>query len=198
MKKILALLLAAVMLLAISGCTKPADKTPDEDTSKNDSVETVYMPAAADFVKDMQSKYGDDLPAMEELPEDVLDQFYAGLNDLSHEDMTVQEPMISAVGGAAAIIVLYADATQDDIDAATAIFQQRINDQIAGGAFYPSTVEAWENAIIATQGRAVGLFVCPENDMAKTLADEFRSAYDVTSNKLTSTVLVALKTAKPA
>ena len=43
------------------------------------------------------------------------------------------------------------------------IFQARIDYQIENGAFYPMTLEGWENAEIITQGNVVALIVAQDS-----------------------------------
>ena len=56
-------------------------------------------------------------------------------------------------------------ANADDVATVQEIFQTRIDTQIESGAFYPATVEAWQNSSeIVVRDNYVALFVGAEKD----------------------------------
>ena len=53
----------------------------------------------------------------------------------------------------------------EDVEAVKAILQQRVDDQVAGGAWYPATIEVWENSSeIVVIDNYVCLFVGADKD----------------------------------
>lgn len=113
-----------------------------------------------------------DFPALTQLTGEALDSLYAGLSDLKPKQCLVYMPMISAV---AYEIALVEAASADGAQAVRDIFQSRIDYQIQQGAFYPATVEAWQNsAQIAANGRYV-LLICGSNaaDVVKNFQNLF-------------------------
>ena len=65
--------------------------------------------------------------------------------------------MITAVAYEIALVEV---ANSDDVAAVQEIFQTRIDTQVESGAFYPGTVEAWQNqSEIVTRDNYVALFV---------------------------------------
>lgn len=143
MKRLTALLLILCAALALTGCG-----------SKSDDAFTTDLAAFYDGL------VTDDFPMMMELPEDMIEGFYPGLTEIERTQTVLYAPAISAVACEIAMVEV-ADAA--DVDAVKDIFQARIDAQVAGGAWYPETIEQWENnAQIVVRGNCVCLFVVPE------------------------------------
>ena len=70
---------------------------------------------------------------------------------------------ISAVAFEMALVEAESEA---DAQAIKTIFQSRVDSQIKGGAMYPATVEAWENASVIQDGNVVALIVAGEDQTA--------------------------------
>ena len=52
------------------------------------------------------------------------------------------------------------------VETVKTIFQNRINTQAEGGAWYPETIEGWKNnSKIVVEGNYVAMFVIPEGMM---------------------------------
>ena len=71
----------------------------------------------------------------------MLEMYYPGLSTIETNQLHVYIPMMSAV---AYEVVLIEVANEADVDAVKAILQDRIDAQVAGGAWYPETIEQWE------------------------------------------------------
>ena len=53
-------------------------------------------------------------------------------------------------------------ADEADVETVQEIFQARIDSQLSGGAMYPATVEAWQNAQVLVNGNVVALIAAGE------------------------------------
>lgn len=83
----------------------------------------------------------------------MRDMFYPGLSDISCKQSVLSIAAISAVASEVALVEV-ADAK--DVGTVQQIFQNRIDAQVDGGAFYPATVEVWENqSRIVTHGNYI-------------------------------------------
>jgi type IV secretory pathway VirB10-like protein len=118
------------------------------------------------FFQQLTEKF--EMPAMVELDNDALDVYYAGLTDIELKQVSAHMPMMSAVVSEL-VFVECADAS--DAAAVAAIFQQRIDDQVNGGAWYPDSIEGWKEAQIVTVGSYVALISFRE--YTQSIADEF-------------------------
>ena len=114
-----------------------------------------------------------ELPVIGDLM-DLKETFWLnpGLEDYELKQTVLQAAAISAV---AYEIDLVECASESDVEAVKGIFQARIDNQIAGGAFYPATVEAWQNAELIVNGNVVALIVAGE-DQAQAV-ESFNSLF---------------------
>lgn len=88
---------------------------------------------------------------------DMVEMYYAGLTEISTTQLHAFIPMMSAV---AYEVVLVEVADTADVEAVKAILQARIDAQVAGGAWYPETIEQWEQySRIVSNGNYVMLAV---------------------------------------
>ena len=92
----------------------------------------------------------------------MLEQAYPGLSEVETSQCLVYAPMITAVAYELALVEV---TNADDVATVQEIFQARIDAQVESGAFYPATVEAWQNSSeIVTRENYVALFVGAEKD----------------------------------
>jgi hypothetical protein len=154
-KRIVSLILAACAAAGLlAGCG-----------SKNaDAPET----SGGAFTVDLARFYSDimdaaqDGPMMMEVEGETLDSLYPGLSDLELKQCVVYTPAISAVATEFAFVEV---ADSADVEKVQQIFQTRIDAQVDGGAWYPATIESWQNdSEIVTVDNYVCLFVCAEKD----------------------------------
>ncbi len=138
------------------------------DTSAPEVSETPETPSAgavdlAAFYSEIMASGGENSPAMMEVAGEYLDAFYPGLAQITKNQCVVYTPMISAVACEVAMVEC---ANAADADAVKAILQARVDSQVAGGAWYPETIEGWQNnSKIVVKGNYVALFVIPEGLM---------------------------------
>jgi hypothetical protein len=145
MKKVISVLLAGAMALSLTAC------------GSKDSGE-----AEKTFSADLTAFYGtlfqgDDAPMMMAVEDDeTLEYLYPGLTAIEREQTVVYTAAISAVAAEVAMV----EVASADVEAVQTIFQARIDAQVDGGAWYPETMENWENnSQIVTEGNYVCLFV---------------------------------------
>ena len=155
MKKAISILLAAVMALSLTACG---------NSGNSGSGDALTIDLSAFYTEMFNTIFPDpdNAPSMSEITGDYLDQTYPGLSDVETKQCVVYAPMITAVAYEVALVEV---ANADDAAKVQEIFQARIDTQIEGGAFYPATVEAWQNqSEIVTRGSYVALFVGAEKD----------------------------------
>lgn len=143
-----------------------------EQASGGDQAEdTGTKQSFADFFAGLQTSY-EGLGAMMAYEGELLDNYYAGLSDISTKQMLVQETMMSMANCAVALVEVSDSA---DVETVKTILQDRAKTQADGGAWYPASCETWEQAVIVAAGNYVGMFVYP--DSAQAMADAFTAAY---------------------
>ena len=133
--------------------------------------ETSEAPAApagsvdlAAFHMSLMDTYGENFPAVMNLCEmiEMLDGFYPGLSAVETSQMMVYQPMMGAVVCEIALVEVVNSA---DVETVKGILQQRIDDQVAGGAWYPASIEGWEkNSRIVSNGNCVMMIAYSECD----------------------------------
>lgn len=150
-KKLISLALAALMALSLAACGGSAPKEEEKPAFSAD---------LAQFYSTLFQ--GEDAPAMAEVTDDMLESLYPGLTDIELKQRVIYAPMISAVAAEVALVEV---ANAEDVEAVKAILQQRVDDQVAGGAWYPATIEVWENSSeIVVIDNYVCLFVGADKD----------------------------------
>lgn len=142
MKKVLALCVALALALALAACGGETKEAPDL---------TAYY---EDFMASLETA-----PMMMEITDDLMDTYYPGLSDYECKQRVLEGAAISAVAYEFALVEC---ASSDDVEAVQGILQSRIDSQVNGGAMYPATVEAWQNAELITNGNVVALIVAGE------------------------------------
>ena len=157
MRKLISLTLALCLCLGLTACAGAG--------GENGGDQDVFTTDLSAFYDDMFSTIFPDpnnAPSMSEVTGDYLDQLYPGLSEVETAQCLVYAPMITAVAYEVALVEV---ADSADVATVEEIFQARIDSQIEGGAFYPATVEAWQNnSEIVTRGNCVALFVGAEKD----------------------------------
>ena len=168
-KRVFALLLMAAMSLSLlAGCgSKDDGKTPETNQPEASSPVENQDPA---FGADLAEFYNKIMAAAEEGPfmmdiaaeAEMLEMTYPGLKDIQTKQLVAFTPAMSAVAIEFAFVEV---ANASDVDAVKTIFQTRIDNQVNGGAWYPETIEGWQNnSEIVVIDNYVCLFVCAEKD----------------------------------
>ena len=159
LKKMTSLVLAGVMALSLVACGSQDGGASTEPTPAPLSIDLT------EFYNEMFSTIFTDpnnSPSMAALEGDMLEQAYPGLSEVETTQCLVYAPMITAVAYEIALVEV---ANAADVQTVQDIFQARIDSQVEGGAFYPGTVEAWQNGSeIVVRGNCVCLFVGAEKD----------------------------------
>lgn len=187
MKKIVSLVLALVLALSLVACGgKTNTETPGPSTPSTDAPSTSTTPEVQEpsFSKDLAQFYTDvmnaagEAPMMMEMHADLemLEMTYPGLKDIETKQLIAVAPMMSAV---ALEFVFVEVANASDVDAVKTILQTRIDNQVAGGAWYPETIDQWANySEIVVIDNYVCLFVTSDKD---GLIEAFRNGTEIPS-----------------
>ena len=146
MKKLIALALALVLAVSLVAC---GPKTPSTESQAPAASATPEVQEPA-FSKDLTAFYTELMSAAEQAPmmmdmsadKDMLEATYPGLTAIETKQLVAAAPMMSAV---AVEFVFVEVANAADVDAVKTILQTRIDNQVAGGAWYPETIEQWQN-----------------------------------------------------
>ena len=114
---------------------------------------------------------------METLDADALETFYPGISDIETKQCVGATALISAV---ASEILLVEVANADDVAKVEEIMNARISYQVGdgtspGGAWYPETMEQWQNnSRVVSVGSSVMLVVM---DNADEIVTEFQNLF---------------------
>ncbi len=150
MKKMIAAALALVMMMALAACGSNGGSS---DTAKE-------APDLNKYFTDFMTSLGEDnAPMMMELDADMTEAFYPGLKDIETKQKVMQAAGMSAVPFEFALVEV---ANADDAAKVQEIFNARKDAQVAGGAWYPETIAAWEKGEIIVNGNVVALIVAGE------------------------------------
>lgn len=117
---------------------------PAESTDAPSDGESVDLSA---FFNSISATY--EFAALADIDTSLLDGYYPGLSAVSTLQLIAKMPMITASGHE---IVLVQCENEDDAATVQSILAARKQAQIDGGAFYPATVELWQNAEICVSG----------------------------------------------
>ena len=151
LKKRISAALALTMMLCVAACG---------GSGKGDS--NAEAPNLQKFYDDFMASLGaDNAPAMMNANEDAsyVESFFPGLGEVELKQSVLQMAMMSQVGFELALVEC---AKAEDVETVKNIFQTRVDNQVAGGAFYPAVAEAWENSEIIVKGNVVALIVAGE------------------------------------
>ena len=147
MKKLMAATLSLTLILSLASC--------------GDNAKQKDAPDLQQYYDDFMATMGDDAPAMGDTNEDAsyVDTFLPGLNDIELKQSVLRMAMISLTGFELDLVEC---ANEEDVETVQSIFQTRIDNQVNGEAFYPETIECWENADLLVNGNIVALIVAGE------------------------------------
>lgn len=142
MKKTMSALCAVLMLAGLlTGC----------GSSDSGTEQAVELEA---FWTEEEEKYqwGEDYFA--ELDGELLENYYPGLGEIPAKQLITKVPLMSGVVNE---MVFAEGETEEDAGKIAEILQRRADEQAAGGAWYPESMEAWEKAQVIVQGRYVAM-----------------------------------------
>lgn len=102
----------------------------------------------------------------------MIKDVYPGLSDIKTNQCLPYINMMTMNSGEIALVEV-ADA--GDVDTVKGIFQDRIDAQVAGGAWYPSAIEAWQNnSRVVSKGSYVMMVVHEDCD---AIVNEFNALF---------------------
>ncbi len=149
---------------------KPEENTPEVKPEENTPSVAPEQSAPSAGSVDLNAFYEgvamaqgeDNWPFMMLAEGELLDGFFPGLTGIATKQCYAYLPAMSAV---AAEFVLVEVENASDIEAVKAIMQARIDAQVAGGAWYPETIEGWKaNSRIVTNGNHIVMAVFSDVD----------------------------------
>lgn len=141
----------------------PAEST---DAPSEGDGESVDLSA---FYSSISSSY--EFASLMDLDSAMLDAYYPGLTAITTLQLIAKVPMITASGHE---IVLVQCENEDDAATVQSILAARKQSMIDGGAFYPATVELWQNAEICVSGCYLMLV---SHDNAADIASSFYALF---------------------
>ena len=189
-KRILALSLSAVLLLALLGACTAGGETKEVDltdfyatlSGKYQVPETPEQ-AIPDTLADDDDMWLDGPESREDRIKELEEMrgqlrvmglsAYPGLTDIAAEQCLVYAPMMS-FSASEAVLVQVSNAA--DVDTVKNILQTRVDAQKNGGAWYPAAIEGWENnARIVSNGNYVMLIVSEDCD---AIVNDFNALFN--------------------
>ena len=141
----------------------PAESTDEPAEGDGESVDL------SAFFTSVSSSY--EFASLMDLDSAMLDAYYPGLTAITTLQLIAKVPMITASGHE---IVLVQCENEDDAATVQSILAARKQSMIDGGAFYPATVELWQNAEICVSGNYL-MLVAHQN--ASDIADSFYALF---------------------
>lgn len=151
LKKMIAAALALMMVFALAAC------------GSADGGQSSEAPDLQVYYDDFMASLGNDAPMMMAIEGDMLEAAYPGLSAYTLKQSVLQMAGISAVAYEMALVETE---SETDAQAVKEIFEARVDSQIQGGAMYPATIEAWENASVIQNGNVVALILAGEDQTA--------------------------------
>ena len=150
MKKVLALLLACLLLASVLGCGSEESEGPAPGTA----LDTFYQ-----AILDAQPADAEELILFEESNPDLIANFYPGLESVALNQQVFYMPPIATYP---CEIVLVETKNSEDADAVAEIFQARI-DLGSDDTNYPESAAGWKMyAQVQKSGNFVCMIVLPE------------------------------------
>ena len=102
----------------------------------------------------------------------MIKDVYPGLSDIKTNQCLPYINMMTMNSGEIALVEV---ADSSDVDTVKGIFQDRIDAQVAGGAWYPSAIEAWQNnSRVVSNGSYVMMVVHEDCD---AIVNEFNALF---------------------
>lgn len=160
MKKLIRAFLCVTLVLTLAACGGGA------------GGQTKEAPDLNKYYEDFMATLGaDNTPAMMDMTEEgsreMIESFFPGLT--AYVDGARQAVVqMAAINAVAYEFVLLELENEQDAAAVGAILQSRVDSQAGGGAFYPETTAAWEEAQVVVKGTVAALIVA-QGDQARAV-----------------------------
>ena len=159
MKKRMMMVLAAMLaLLLTAGCGSTKEEIKSVDLTE------FYNGLAEEY------EWGENY--MASIEGDLLESYYPGLGDISTKQFIAMTPQMSSVVNE--LVFLEAE-TEEDAEKAAEILQKRIDDQAAGVAWYPESMEAWGRGQVIQEGTYGAMIASAEHQ--EEIADAFEGLF---------------------
>lgn len=156
-KSLIVVLSIALALTCLAACGSSSGGAPTEVPTST-PAESVDLNAFWDELAKKQ-----EMPAMTEVNDELLESYYPGLKDIAVKQLVVKIPMMSSVVSEYVFVECESDA---DVPAVQEILQKRVDDQAAGGAWYPDSVENWGKAQVVANGTYVAMIAAGDSTEA--------------------------------
>ena len=114
---------------------KPEEKPAEDGGAASTSVDLNA------FYEDMISQY--EFQSLQQFSADLVDAYYAGLNDVDTKQCLVMGTMMSMNNGEFCLVEV---TDSKDVDTVKEIFQSRVDYMAETGAWYPGPTELWTNS----------------------------------------------------
>ena len=145
-KRVMMVLAAMLALLMTAGCGSTQEETKSVD------LQQFYDGLAESY------QWGENY--MASIEGDLLESYYPGLADVPTKQFIAMTPQMSSVVNE---LVFVEAETENDAETAAQILQKRIDDQAAGGAWYPESMEAWGRGQVIQEGTYVAMIASAEH-----------------------------------
>ena len=168
MKKLLCVLLTAVMVLALIACGGDKTAQEGEDPQQDPSAQVVDLKKTAE---DAVAALGDAYPMFPVESAEELEGLYPGLAAVETRQVVAYQPPVSGFGCELAMVEV---ANAADAETVRAIFRDRV-DGFVNDTAYPENAPAWKNnSSVTVNGNYVVLGVLPEGvDLPPAFRGEF-------------------------
>ena len=149
-----------------TGSSEAQDEESQNEADTEDSNTTQSVDLQA-FFEDIQTQY--DLGSLTDIEGELMDNYYPGLSDYTFVQYVGKAPMMTSVVSE----YIFAECeSEEDAEKVAEILQARIDSQVEGGAWYPESIEAWNQAKVVQEGTFVALVASAENTDAIVTAFE--------------------------
>lgn len=96
-----------------------------------------------------------EMAATGDMDETLTESYLPGLSEITLRQSVLKTAMITS---AVCEILLVECESSDDVAAVEEIFNARVKTQVDGGAWYPASIEMWEDAQVVTRRQLCGAF----------------------------------------
>ena len=115
----------------------PVESAPEQSAPAAGSVDL------NEFVMNLAEQYGEEFAANANVVEfGMHTDLYPGIDGVNTKQLVIYQPMMGAV---VCEIALAEVADTADVETVKSIFQSRVDTQVDGGAWYPASIEGWQN-----------------------------------------------------
>lgn len=163
-------------IVAVAPGTATVTVTDEKGNTASCTVNCDWA-ASADltaFYNDLVAQYGENFPANMDVTEmpDMVEGFFPGLTAIETNQCLIYQPMMGAVVCEIALIEV---ANADDVKAVEDILNARITAQVDGGAWYPESIEGWQNnSRVVSNGNYVMMIAY---DQCDAIVDAFNDLF---------------------